>query len=110
MISLMLHFLLRMGPLHLADYIGLDTCLFIVEGKKDIGFEIHRSFVSFIGAMLISQFTNHVVLGWVKDFPDEKAFVVPNILKQKVERNELGRKTGKGFYLWSGDKRGDPVE
>lgn len=23
-----------MGPLHLADYIGLDTCLFIVEGKK----------------------------------------------------------------------------
>lgn len=24
----------RMGPLHLADYIGLDTCLFIVEGEK----------------------------------------------------------------------------
>jgi len=21
-----------MGPIHLADYIGLDTCLFIVEG------------------------------------------------------------------------------
>lgn len=68
-----------MGPLHLADYIGLDTCLFIVEG-------------------------------WVKDFPDDKAFVVPAILKQKVDRNELGRKTGKGFYHWSADKRGDPVE
>ena len=24
-----------MGPLHLADYIGLDTCLFIVEGKEE---------------------------------------------------------------------------
>mmetsp|Transcript_15234 Transcript_15234/g.33068 ORF Transcript_15234/g.33068 Transcript_15234/m.33068 type:complete len:333 (-) Transcript_15234:506-1504(-) len=68
-----------MGPLHLADYVGLDTCLFIMEG-------------------------------WVKDFPDERAFVVPDILRQKVEQNELGRKTGKGFYHWSGDKRGDPVE
>jgi 3-hydroxyacyl-CoA dehydrogenase len=68
-----------MGPLHLADYIGLDTCLFIVEG-------------------------------WVKDYPNDASFYVPNILRQKVERNELGRKTGKGFYNWSGDKRGDPVE
>ena len=24
-----------MGPLHLADYIGLDTCLFIMEGKEE---------------------------------------------------------------------------
>ncbi|KAL3807964.1 hypothetical protein ACHAXA_010766 [Cyclostephanos tholiformis] len=68
-----------MGPLHLADYIGLDTCSFIVEG-------------------------------WVKDFPNDASFYVPAILKQKVERNELGRKTGKGFYHWDGDKRGDPVE
>ncbi|KAL9182420.1 hypothetical protein ACHAXT_013072 [Thalassiosira profunda] len=68
-----------MGPLHLADYIGLDTCLFIMEG-------------------------------WVKDFPDEKAFMVPDSLKKMVEANELGRKTGKGFYHWDGDKRGDPVE
>merc|ERR1712119_32511 len=62
-----------MGPLHLADYIGLDTCLFIAEG-------------------------------WVKDFPGEAAFVVPASLKRKVEANELGRKTGKGFYHWDGDK------
>ena len=69
----------RMGPLHLADYIGLDTCLFIVEG-------------------------------WEKDFPNEGAFTVPEILRQKVNNNELGRKTGKGFYHWNGEKRGDPVE
>ena len=68
-----------MGPLHLADYIGLDTCLFIVDG-------------------------------WVKDFPGEKAFVVPDILREKVNNNELGRKTGKGFYHWDREKRGDPVE
>mmetsp|Transcript_30310 Transcript_30310/g.54888 ORF Transcript_30310/g.54888 Transcript_30310/m.54888 type:complete len:332 (+) Transcript_30310:118-1113(+) len=68
-----------MGPLHLADYVGLDTCLSIMEG-------------------------------WVKDFPEERAFVVPDILREKVERNELGRKTGKGFYQWDGDKRGDPLD
>jgi 3-hydroxyacyl-CoA dehydrogenase len=68
-----------MGPLHLADYIGLDTCLFIIQG-------------------------------WVKDFPDERAFVVPKILEEKVAKGCLGRKSGKGFYNWDGDKRGDPVD
>ena len=33
-----------MGPLHLADYIGLDTCLFIVEGKTKKS--IHMIFTS----------------------------------------------------------------
>lgn len=68
-----------MGPLHLADYVGLDTCLYIMEG-------------------------------WTKDFPGEPAFVVPRSLREKVERGELGRKSGKGFYCWDGDKRGDVVE
>jgi 3-hydroxyacyl-CoA dehydrogenase len=63
----------------LADYIGLDTCCFIVKG-------------------------------WVELFPDEPAFVLPKILQTKVAAGELGRKTGKGFYHWDGDKRGDPVE
>ena len=68
-----------MGPIHLADYIGLDTCLFIVEG-------------------------------WIEKYPDEPSFVLPNCLKEKVAAGDLGRKTGKGFYHWDGDKRGDPVE
>lgn len=67
-----------MGPLHLSDYIGLDTCLYIAEG-------------------------------WVEKFPDEPAFFVPKCLKKMVEAGDLGRKTGKGFYHWTGDKRGDPV-
>lgn len=67
-----------MGPLHLADYIGLDTCLYIVQG-------------------------------WVDKYPDEPAFVLPECLKTKVKAGDLGRKTGKGFYFWEGDQRGDPV-
>ena len=67
-----------MGPIHLADYSGLDTCLFIVEG-------------------------------WVQKYPNEPAFMIPKCLKEKVAAGDLGRKTGKGFYFWQGDKRGDPV-
>eukprot|EP00557_Chaetoceros_sp_GSL56_P011493 CAMPEP_0176486384 /NCGR_PEP_ID=MMETSP0200_2-20121128/5539_1 /TAXON_ID=947934 /ORGANISM="Chaetoceros sp., Strain GSL56" /LENGTH=317 /DNA_ID=CAMNT_0017883081 /DNA_START=71 /DNA_END=1024 /DNA_ORIENTATION=+ len=67
-----------MGPLHLADYIGLDTCLFIVKG-------------------------------WTEKYPDEPSFVLPKCLKKMVEDGNLGRKSGKGFYYWDGDKRGDPA-
>lgn len=66
-----------MGPLHLADYIGLDTCYFIAKG-------------------------------WVEKYPNEPAFVIPKCLKNMVDAGHLGRKTGKGFYHWDGDKRGDP--
>jgi 3-hydroxyacyl-CoA dehydrogenase len=68
-----------MGPLHLTDYIGLDTALSIVQG-------------------------------WVTKYPNEPTFIVPQCLKAKVAAGELGRKTGKGFYHWDGDKRGDPVD
>lgn len=67
-----------MGPIHLADYIGLDTCLFIVEG-------------------------------WVEKYPHEPSFIIPDCLREKVAAGDLGRKTGRGFYLWDGDQRGDPV-
>jgi len=62
-----------MGPIHLLDYVGLDTTLFILEG-------------------------------WVKDYPNEPAFKVPEILRKKVAQGKLGRKTGEGFYKWQGDK------
>lgn len=62
-----------MGPLTLADYVGLDTTLFVLEG-------------------------------WKKDYPNEPAFVIPEILREKVKQGKLGRKTGEGFYKWEGDK------
>ena len=67
-----------MGPLHLADYIGLDTC-------------------------------HSIVKGWTDKYPDEPAFFIPACLQEKIDAGDLGRKTGKGFYHWQGDKRGDPV-
>ena len=42
-------------------------------------------------------------------FPNEPAFIIPNCLREKVDAGDLGRKSGKGFYVWDGDKRGDPV-
>jgi 3-hydroxyacyl-CoA dehydrogenase len=68
-----------MGPIHLADYIGLDTCYFIVEG-------------------------------WTAKYPDEPAFIMPKCLNDMVDKGDLGRKTGKGFYHWEGEKRRDPVD
>jgi 3-hydroxyacyl-CoA dehydrogenase len=45
---------------------------------------------------------NFVLQGWVDNFPEEPAFMVPDLLKQKIAAKELGRKTGKGFYEWDG--------
>jgi 3-hydroxyacyl-CoA dehydrogenase len=67
-----------MGPLHLADYIGLDTILSVMKS-------------------------------WKEGFPDEPAFVVPRCIQDKVKAGHFGRKAGKGFYHWEGDKRGDPL-
>jgi 3-hydroxyacyl-CoA dehydrogenase len=67
-----------MGPLHLADYIGLDTALYIVQG-------------------------------WVEKYPNEPSFILPQCLTGKVNAGDLGRKTGKGFYHWDGEKVGKAV-
>ncbi len=49
--------------------------------------------------------TLFILEGWVKRFPEEPAFAIPRILRQKVAEGKLGRKTGEGFYKWQGDKR-----
>ena len=46
-----------------------------------------------------------ILEGWVEKHPDEPAFVIPNILREKVAAGKLGRKTGEGFYVWDGDKK-----
>lgn len=59
-----------MGPVELADTVGLDVCL-------------------------------HVANVFAKEFGME----IPKRLAEMVERKELGKKTGRGFYVW---KKGKP--
>jgi 3-hydroxyacyl-CoA dehydrogenase len=66
-----------MGPLHLSDYIGLDTIYSILEG-------------------------------WRKLPGGEKFPAMPLVLEKLYEDGEFGRKSGKGFYNWDGDKIGSP--
>jgi 3-hydroxyacyl-CoA dehydrogenase/enoyl-CoA hydratase/3-hydroxybutyryl-CoA epimerase len=61
-----------MGPIELADQVGLDICLAV-------------------GDMLRSKFGDML--------PPTPAW-----LRDKVAKGELGRKTGKGFYVWTGGK------
>jgi 3-hydroxyacyl-CoA dehydrogenase / enoyl-CoA hydratase / 3-hydroxybutyryl-CoA epimerase len=61
-----------MGPIELADQVGLDICLDV-------------------GDMLRSKFGNLL--------PPTPAW-----LRDKVARAELGRKTGRGFYVWKDGK------
>jgi 3-hydroxyacyl-CoA dehydrogenase/enoyl-CoA hydratase/3-hydroxybutyryl-CoA epimerase len=64
-----------MGPIELADTVGLDICLHVAEMLK---------------------------AGLDRPMPD-----VSHVLREKVEKGELGRKTGKGFYEW---KNGEAVK
>ena len=65
-----------MGPIELADQVGLDICLAV-------------------GDMLRSKFGDLL--------PPTPAW-----LREKVAKGELGRKTGKGFYVWK-DGKADKV-
>ncbi|QDU66550.1 3-hydroxyacyl-CoA dehydrogenase family protein [Engelhardtia mirabilis] len=49
--------------------------------------------------------TLSILEGWVERYPNEPAFVIPQILKDKVAAGKLGRKSGEGFYKWEGDKK-----
>ena len=49
--------------------------------------------------------TLSILEGWCERYPDEPAFAIPQILRDKVAEGKLGRKTGEGFYKWEGDKR-----
>jgi 3-hydroxyacyl-CoA dehydrogenase/enoyl-CoA hydratase/3-hydroxybutyryl-CoA epimerase len=61
-----------MGPIELADQVGLDICLAV-------------------GDMLRSKFGDLL--------PPTPAW-----LREKVNKGELGRKTGRGFYVWTDGK------
>src|SRR5229473_2454776 len=64
-----------MGPIELADTVGLDICLHVAETLK---------------------------ASLDRPMPD-----LSHVLKEKVDKGELGRKTGQGFYAW---KDGEAVK
>jgi 3-hydroxyacyl-CoA dehydrogenase len=68
-----------MGPLHLADYVGLDICY-------------------------------NVLKGWTQAYPNDATYFVPKCLEEHISKGNLGRKTGKGFYEWQGDKIGKAID
>ena len=49
--------------------------------------------------------TLSILDGWHRRFPDNDLFAPPQILRELVGKGYLGRKTGRGFYEWDGDKR-----
>jgi 3-hydroxybutyryl-CoA dehydrogenase len=61
-----------MGPLTLADFVGLDTLVAIADVMVDAY--------------------------------GENRFAAPDTLKKMVDAGDFGRKSGKGFYDYSGDK------
>jgi 3-hydroxybutyryl-CoA dehydrogenase len=61
-----------MGPLTLADFVGLDTLVAIADVMVDAY--------------------------------GEERFAAPATLKKMVDAGDFGRKSGKGFYDYSGDK------
>jgi 3-hydroxyacyl-CoA dehydrogenase/enoyl-CoA hydratase/3-hydroxybutyryl-CoA epimerase len=70
-----LSFGMPVGPIELADEVGLDICMHVAETLK---------------------------ANLERKMPD-----IPNWLREKVAKGELGRKTGKGLYDW---KDGKPVK
>lgn len=56
------------GPVELADQVGLDICVHVADVLRDL--------------------------------LDKPMAPVPDWLRDKVERGELGRKSGQGFYEW----------
>ncbi len=48
--------------------------------------------------------TLSIMEGWHQRFPNDPAFKPSPLLKQMVKEGKLGRKSGKGFYEWEGDK------
>ena len=61
-----------MGPLTLADFVGLDTLV--------------------------------AIAGVMVDAYGEDRFSAPDILRKMVDAGDFGKKSGKGFYDYSGEK------
>lgn len=79
-------------------------------GKEDIDAAMQFGCGHPMGPLTLTDYvgldtTLYILEGWVERYPDEPAFAIPEILRNKVSEGKLGRKTGEGFYKWEGDKK-----
>jgi len=50
----------------------------------------------------------NILKGWKEAYPNDTSYDIPKVLVDKVAKGEFGRKTGKGFFIWDGDKAVKP--
>lgn len=87
-----------MGPFELADYVGLDTTKFIIDGELNSFENAGKSLILwadfFLTPLLI------VLVGWSAKEPNNPLFAQIELLNKLVAEGKLGKKTGEGFYKY----------
>ena len=78
--------------------------------NKKIGIPSHQSFCVALPLFCVAisrpqLYGPSIFQGWVDKYPNGMdGMIVPECLRAKVAAGHLGRKTGRGFYVWDGDK------
>jgi 3-hydroxyacyl-CoA dehydrogenase len=108
-----------MGPLQLADYVGLDTTLFILKnwtakypGEPAFLCVASEQRAGCARATHTAQDTPLLTPprphASPPATPPAPCCSIPQALVDMVAKGHLGRKSGRGFYSWAGDKVGAP--
>jgi 3-hydroxyacyl-CoA dehydrogenase len=112
-------------PNFIANRIGIFSVLYVIRTMLDLGLTIeavdkltgpvigHPKSASFRTADLVGLDTMlHVADNVYEGAPDDEKrdmFLVPDMLKQMLDKDLLGEKTGQGFYKKTKDEKGKKV-
>lgn len=94
-----------MGPFELADFVGLDTIKFILDGEwnsevisRDLKHDALYTSASDEMMRSTQLFSFFVITGWNETYPSNPLFAQIELLNKLVAEGKLGKKTGEGFY------------